>query len=152
MLADIDFQDLGDVRVELWGASIARYARFPVHCWLLIYRGDQIDRWEVWQYEDCCDESWGHVHKNLFLPYEDVGGGASRLIASWQGGAAQRIAQRAEKSPDSYPCSSHYRVFPGPNSNTYIQWILDDEYTLGWRAVGSGFVDQITRHEREVTT
>ncbi|MEX1027585.1 MAG: DUF3750 domain-containing protein, partial [Candidatus Paceibacterota bacterium] len=93
----------------------------------------------VWQHSDQGGDSWGHLHRNLLKPSSGVGNGPGRLLRRWMGADAVAIAERIEWSPDSYPWRSVYRIFPGPNSNTYVQWVLQSDYTIGWRGVGRRF-------------
>ncbi len=47
-----------------------------------------------------------------------------------------------ENSPHNYPYCGHYSYI-GPNSNTYVQWVLDafpeSGLKLPWNAFGKGF-------------
>ena len=137
------------VKVELRAARIPGLPGvFADHYWLLVIRaGDggkrqTCDRWEIWQHarqNDCC---WGHLHRNLLAPCQGVGNGPSRSIQQWVGDDALAIAQRIESSPDNYPFIETYRYWPGPNSNTYAQWIVQKIMKLGPRAVGKNFLSQ----------
>jgi hypothetical protein len=44
-----------------------------------------------------------------------------------------------ESSPSSYPFLEKYRYWPGPNSNTFAQWVVQDQMELGIRAIGKSF-------------
>ena len=134
------------IKVELRAAKIPGLPGvFADHYWFVVIRGSdgsdcqRCDRWEVWQQafqNDCC---WGHLHKNLLAPCQGVGNGASRLIQQWLGDEAFPIVERIESSPGNYPFIETYRYWPGPNSNTYAQWIVRDKIKLGMRAVGKSF-------------
>ena len=42
--------------------------------------------------------------------------------------------------PGSYPHGSRYRYWPGPNSNSFVAWVLrraDIQYALHWKGIGS---------------
>ena len=125
--------------VELWTARVPRATGFAEHHWMEIARGEQIDRWEVWQEADFGGESWGHLHHNLLLPSEGVGNGPGRRLHRWTEQTAERLSLRIESSPNEYPWRDWYRVIPGPNSNTYVQWVLQDLHRLGWRGIGRGY-------------
>ncbi|MEL6319319.1 MAG: DUF3750 domain-containing protein [Cyanobacteria bacterium J06626_14] len=122
--------------VELWAARVPYVGRIADHHWLIIYRPDAIDRWEVWQKSHCCKTSWGHLHLNLLPPTSGVGNGGGRQLSRWSGQDATRLAQHIESAPKHYPWTHHYWLFPGPNSNTFVQWVLQDLYPLGWRGIG----------------
>ena len=142
------------IKVELRAAKIPGLAGIIAdHYWLLILRSveekhDQTcDRWEVWQHSDQNDSCWGHLHKNLLTPFQGVGNGKSRLIKRWMNDEALSIAKRIEASPRTYPFTKKYRYWPGPNSNTYAQWIVSDKMKLSIRAIGKNFlVPQSSRY------
>ena len=78
----------------------------------------------------------GHLHKNLLAPCAGVGNGPSRAIRQWQDDDATEIIKTIESSPTAYPYTEKYGYWPGPNSNTFVQWVLRDRMRLGIRAVG----------------
>jgi hypothetical protein len=131
--------------VELWTARIPRAGRFAEHHWLQIDRGDDVDRWEVWQSPDQGGESWGHLHRNLLPRSVGVGNGPGRNLMRWSDELACRLVERIESSPLEYPWRDWYRAFPGPNSNTFVQWVLQDLHRLGWRGIGRGYARRISR-------
>lgn len=132
--------------VELRAAKIPGLPGiFADHYWLLILRsveGSQdlmCDRWEVWQHSCQNNSCWGHLHKNLLAPYQGVGNGPSQLIQKWVGHEAWSIVEKIESSPSSYPFTEQYRYWPGPNSNTFAQWVVKDQMELAARAIGKNF-------------
>ena len=137
---------MADYRVELRAAKIPGLPGFFAdHYWLLVFQGMEgstqmtCDRWEVWQHSrqnDCC---WGHLHKNLLDPFQGVGNGPSRLVQEWMGHEAFLIIEKIESAPSDYPFIEQYRYWPGPNSNTFAQWVVSDQMNLGIRAIGKSF-------------
>ena len=134
------------VRVELRAARIPNFAGIIAdHYWLLVFHAaedsqlQQCDRWEVWQHAHCNDSCWGHLHKNLLAPYQGVGNGPSQLIQQWIDDEAVSMIEKVESSPQTYPFINKYRYWPGPNSNTFAQWIVQGRATLGVRAIGRSF-------------
>ncbi len=134
------------VKVELRAAKIPSLVGiFADHYWLLVFRfvdGSQLqkcDRWEVWQQANQNKTCWGHLHKNLLPPYQGVGNGSSVCIQQWRDDQALSIIEKVETSPWTYPFTDQYRYWPGPNSNTFAQWIVRDKTTLGIRAIGRNF-------------
>ena len=115
------------------------------HYWLLVFHGGEdnklqkCDRWEIWQHDHCNDSCWGHLHKNLLAPYQGVGNGPSQLIQRWIDKEAGSIIDKIESSPETYPFINKYRYWPGPNSNTFAQWIVQDKMTLGFSAISNKF-------------
>ncbi|WP_225875348.1 DUF3750 domain-containing protein [[Limnothrix rosea] IAM M-220] len=45
-------------------------------------------------------------------------------IATWTDQTAITLATILKASPERYPHNYLYRYVPGPNSNTYVRWIL----------------------------
>jgi Protein of unknown function (DUF3750) len=127
-----------------------RYATLPhvlravaVHYWFVVWdpAARQWHRWEVWQTKDAGGQSLGHVHRDLRHPDAGVGGGAYHLAAEWGGSAAQAIWSVLQKA-QAYPHRDHYRAWPGPNSNTFVAWVLREaglHYALDPRAIGKDY-------------
>ena len=76
---------------------------------------------------------------NLLAPYQGFGNGPSRLIRQWIGDEGLLLMEIIESSPSSYPFLEKYRYWPGPNSNTFAQWVVQDQMELGIRAIGKSF-------------
>jgi hypothetical protein len=51
-------------------------------------------------------------------------GAAPELIAERRGADAAALIERIDKAAREYPWSGEYKVWPGPNSNTFTAWIL----------------------------
>ena len=122
--------------VELRAARIPWIGTVAHHHWLVVSEPSCTTRWEVWQRSSAGGESWGHLHRNLLPPRQGVGNGASWLVASFDGEAADRLAHRLLAATIDYPWRHLYRFWPGPNSNTFVQWVLGDQLELPWRGIG----------------
>ena len=75
-------------------------------------------------------------------PNRGVGNGESWAIATWIGNEAQTLAKILHTSPETYPHNYLYRYVPGPNSNTYVRWILDQsriEFPVIPKAIGQHY-------------
>ena len=140
-----DVSDPADfVTVELWYAPLPRpLSPFAWHHWFVVRHGESAERWEVWQRQNAGGESTGYIHKNLKRPESGVGGGPSVLLFTWRGAEAENIERILERSWTNYPHRLRYLAFPGPNSNTYVAWILrraglagDAALLLRWQAIG----------------
>lgn len=117
---------------------------FAVHYWFTVLdpASGKCDRWEVWQSRDAGGESVGHLHCNLKAPHDGVGGGPARVDAEWRGDEASRILAVLKDVNQTYPFSHHYVPWPGPNSNTFVAWVLRQariSFPLNWRALGQDF-------------
>jgi hypothetical protein len=106
-----------------------RYAPLPFigiiawHYWFVVADATGRHRWEVWQTKNAGGFCIGHVHRDLKEPDAGVGGGRSRIAAQWTGEAARRLAEVLSRS-ENYPYCERYRLWPGPNSNTFAAWVL----------------------------
>jgi hypothetical protein len=130
--------------VQLWYATLPRLLRpIAVHCWFAVWDtfSQRWQRWEVWQAENAGGESLGYVHCDRRHPASGVGGGLPQLAVAWDGSAAQSICSVLAK-PQEYPHWNHYRAWPGPNSNTFVAWVLRRaglHYRLDPRAIGKDY-------------
>jgi len=135
------------MEVQLRWAKIPFVGWWAVHYWYVVadrqgQNLDNLQRWEVWQRRQLKPESWGHLHKNLLSPYGGVGNGPSYLSQQWSGTDGDRLGEIIINSPQNYPHCHRYLYWPGPNSNTYAQWVLSQagiDFNLGWRGVGRGY-------------
>jgi hypothetical protein len=125
---------------------------FAVHCWLVLRDAGGAHRWEVWQSRDAGGVSTGHVHCNLKAPDAGVGGGPSRVAATWSGAQAAAVAA-VLRDPARYPHWDRYRSWPGPNSNTFVAWVLREagiSHRLDWRALGKKYPATRSRRDGRV--
>lgn len=67
-----------------------------------------------------------------------------RLLVGYQGSQAGRLITRVEAAVREYPWKNHYRVFPGPNSNSFTAWVAEQvpelKLKLPWTAIGQSYV------------
>ncbi|TVQ42592.1 MAG: DUF3750 domain-containing protein [Gloeocapsa sp. DLM2.Bin57] len=128
--------------VQLRAAKIPLVGNIAVHYWLVIWQNQSVERWEVWQRANCCQYSWGHLHKNLLQYSQGVGNGDSWLEAQWLDSEADLLINTIKNSPEIYPYKYKYRYWPGPNSNTYVQWVLNEAKTnhyLSYLGLGKNY-------------
>ena len=127
------------MRVELRYASVPFIGAIAVHYWFVVYDdAGACHRWEVWQRANAGGTSYGHVHCDLKAPEANVGGGPTRLAAVWEGDEAARLASALAQAPQ-YPHRHRYLPWPGPNSNSFVAWVLHCagiDYALHWRGIG----------------
>jgi hypothetical protein len=91
---------------------------------------------------DAGGTSFGHVHCDLKTPDAGVGGGPARLAAEWNGEFALHIHSVLERCNKDYPHRHRYLPWPGPNSNTFVAWVLREagiDFTLPWKAMGKDY-------------
>ena len=109
--------------VELRYAGLPIIGFLAVHYWFVVDDGER-HRWEVWQSANAGGTSVGHLHRDLKAPEADVGGGPTRLAAEWRDEDARRIAEVLSRCAGDYPHCARYFPWPGPNSNTFVAWVL----------------------------
>jgi hypothetical protein len=126
---------------------------FAKHHWLVVNRKGVVTRWDVLIEEDHCGEkSWGHLHLNAKKPFEPLGtlsitgeslwkAKMEGMIEGGEGSLAEKMANFIENSPSNYPFCYKYSLL-SPNSNSYIQWVLNHfpefKAELPWNAFGKG--------------
>ena len=105
---------------------------FASHPWFVVNRFGVMSRWEVLFRKAKRKMSWGHVHKDFFPPFEGIEVlpfsrtflWKARLLGKAEGELAERMAEYIEGSPSTYPyCDTYFLT--GPNSNTFVQRILN---------------------------
>jgi len=129
--------------VQLRCAKIPCVSAIAAHCWFAEF--DPSDRrwhrWEVWQEAGRGPGDRGHLRKDLMGPARGVGAGGSWALAEWTGAEAARLAAVLH-DPQRYPWCETYHYWPGPNSNTYVAWVLREARVpadLPPAAIGKGY-------------
>lgn len=68
-----------------------------------------------------------------------------RVLADRRGPGVDELIDQIDQAARSYPWPNAYRVFPGPNSNTFTAWIARAvpglRLDLPLSAIGSGYAD-----------
>ncbi len=136
---------------------LACHARIPVsfarHMWFVVNKKGVVDRWEVLIEKNRNGNIWDHLHKNAQAPFKPLGAFTNAGIPLWytellgvsegnEDSVAYRLIQFIEKTPEIYK-NSHYYLLLGPNSNTYVQWVLDHfpefKVKMPWNAFGKEY-------------
>lgn len=111
-----------------------------VHSWIVVKRENAKD----WTRYDVV--GWGNpVRINGWAPDGRWYGTAPTIVADIKGNAAQALIPKIEATVQSYRFSNtgDYRVWPGPNSNTFVAAVLraipEIETTLPSNAIGRDF-------------
>ena len=67
------------------------------------------------------------------------------VLVEHRGEEADRLINAVDKAANVYPWKTTYKVFPGPNSNTFTGWIAlqvpELKLNLPFSAIGSGYAD-----------
>ncbi len=123
-----------------------------IHTWFVVSdRQNLTHRWEIWHRQLPAEKRFGHIHYNLFPPFLGIAINpltrsrtwASKVYNYWEGDIPLELLRLLAESAQSYPVRNKYHYWPGPNSNTYIQWILrrlsQPVENLPWKAVGAKY-------------
>jgi hypothetical protein len=124
------------------------------HLWIVLIRKNQVTRWEVMP-DGNIKRKHGFLYKNF---HKDPRRGAQKFffntidywgseiifeISGGQNSQAMQVLNDIEELNNSYPHKTTYFPFPGPNSNTYVGWLLDHfpelNITLPWNAFGKNY-------------
>jgi hypothetical protein len=110
---------------RVYAAAPPFFGPSVLHTWFVVKSADssQFNRWEVWV--DVHEHtSVIYENKALYGPDEDFGLGCY-VVAEEIGPEAEKVIQVLEESFKNYPYQDVYHYLPGPNCNTYTQWVLD---------------------------
>jgi hypothetical protein len=114
-----------DAIVQVYGARAVRWrGYFGVHTWIAVKpsNGDAYTVYEV--------NGWRLPRTGTSVTIGDRApdsrwfGNAPELIAELRGDAAEDAIERIERAVAAYPYRDRYRVWPGPNSNTFVAFVL----------------------------
>lgn len=130
-----------DAIVHVYSAPAARWRGiFAVHSWIVVKEKNapHYSRFDV--------AGWGRPIKlDNWAPDARWYGSTPQLVASVDGPAAERLIPKIRAAVAAYPHGSlgDYRVWPGPNSNTFVAAILsqvpDAGIALPPNAIGKDF-------------
>jgi hypothetical protein len=128
-------------------------AHFPLsfasHTWLVIVEDETLTRYEVLHRKNKKDTSIGHLFINRSNVFEGLGiligfpwKWKRKILAQIKGEKAKKMIEIIKSSEKNYPHKKIYSLI-GPNSNTYIQWCLNQfpewEIKLPKNAFGKNF-------------
>jgi hypothetical protein len=118
---------------------------FAIHTWIAAKRSGE-DFYKVYDVV-----GWrAHRDQSVLRVARDVPdrywyGERPRIIKAHRGQGVDELIDAVEKAAERYPWKKTYKVFPGPNSNTFTAWIAKQvpelELSLPFSAIGSGYVN-----------
>jgi len=94
-----------------------------VHTWIAVKRAD-VSRFTVYEVIGYRISSGNVVVASNRHPDGYWFGARPELLRDVRGAGVERIIDDVEAAVRSYPYAGRYRVWPGPNSNTFIAWVL----------------------------
>ena len=131
-----------DAAIRIYAARTVRWRGiFAVHCWL-VYKPAGAAAYTRYDYT-----AWTElpVRMNGYAADGRWFGRVPETVYTLDGAAAERLIPEIEAAIARYPLAAagDYRAWPGPNSNTFIQAILDAvpalDATLPALAIGKDF-------------
>jgi hypothetical protein len=114
-----------EAMVQVYGARTVRWrGAFGIHPWIAVKRSGasewttyQMVGWRSWRGGD------GVVESSTDAPDRRWYGAEPMLLTQRRGPEVDALIDRIEEAVRSYPWSRSYRLWPGPNSNTFVAWI-----------------------------
>ena len=131
-----------DAVVRIYAARTVRWRGiFAVHCWL-VFKPKGAPHYTRYDYT-----AWTElpIRMNGYAPDGRWFGRVPETLYALDGEAASRLIPKIEAAIHAYPLreAGDYHAWPGPNSNTFIQAILDAvpeiDATLPALAIGKDF-------------
>jgi len=150
-----DFQNLinkDKYQVFLFACSAYFPFNFARHPWFVLNKKGELSRWEVRQ--ETYKESGSHLYLNAQPLFQGINVSFFLKKYFWkpellgfiegdENSNLKKIIDFIENSEENYPYIYRYSLF-GPNSNTYVQWILNKfpefNIKLSWRHFGKDFI------------
>lgn len=113
-----------DALVLVYAARAFKWrGAFAVHTWISAKPRDS-EQWTVYQVVGW--RKWRGlpvVSRETDLPDRLWYGQKPELLGKVVGDQAQRAIAGIESATDRYPWPMEYRLWPGPNSNTFVSWV-----------------------------
>lgn len=134
-----------DALIRIYAANVWGYrGKFAVHTWITtkaedaaVYDIYQVIGWQVRRTGTARSITQGRPDTPWF-------NSPPILLHELTGPAAEPVVDAVHKAALSYPYADQYTMFPGPNSNSFIQWILLEvpelTYQLPAKAIGKNWM------------
>jgi len=122
----------GGALVQVYGADVVGLrGHFAIHTWVATrargadeFRIYEVIGWRLRRGRPAVRISEGDPDRNWF-------GSPAVLLQEVRGAAAEPLIGRIEAAVASYPFPNEYRMWPGPNSNSFTEWIALEVPELG---------------------
>lgn len=157
-MKDSDFAELikpDRYQVFLFTCPPSLPLSFARHPWFVVNQKGKISRWGIRARLDTYGvaTAWGHLCLDALPPTKGLrvfyssdkywwGARLHGFVEGGEGSLAQKMAETIELSSKNYPYCHRY-AYVGPNSNTYVQWVInqfpESGFTLPWNSFGKNF-------------
>lgn len=136
-----------DAVVRVYGADVWGFrGHFAIHTWVATKARDadtyqiyQVIGWRQRRGRPVLSVSEGQPDKPWF-------GSPAILLHEKRGIEAESLVAQVEKAVRRYPYPDEYRMWPGPNSNSFVAWIALEVPELGLelpaKAIGQSWMAQ----------
>ncbi|SHO47313.1 DUF3750 domain-containing protein [Desulfopila aestuarii] len=131
--------------VQVYGADAWGWRGwFAIHTWIAAKRSgeDFYTVYDVVGWRSSRNEPVMRVARDI--PDRYWYGEKPKVLKDIQGAEADQLINAIDQAARDYPWKTTYKVFPGPNSNTFVAWIAKQvpelELELPFSAIGSGYV------------
>lgn len=114
-----------EAMVQVYGARAVRWrGAFGIHPWIAVKRSGASE-WTTYQMIGWRSLRGGDgvVASSTDGPDRRWFGAEPMLLAQHRGPEVDALIDRIEDAASRYPWSRSYRLWPGPNSNTFVAWI-----------------------------
>lgn len=128
-----DAASVPEAMVQVYGARTVRWrGAFGIHPWIAVKRSGATE-WTTYQLVGWRSLRGGDgvVASSTDAPDRRWYGAEPLLLAQRRGPEVDALIDRIEEAARSYPWSRTYRLWPGPNSNTFVAWIARRVPELG---------------------
>lgn len=126
---------------------------FALHLWIVTVGPTGITRFEVLHSKRTNVKHYGYVYLNYCPATRGLRRRRgskefwkSKLLGSITGddkSLAEQMVNFIHNYSKDYPYKDTYRIFPGPNSNSYVGWILSQfpeaQINIPWNALGKNY-------------
>lgn len=132
--------------IQVYGADAWGWRGiFAIHTWISV-KPSNTDHYKVYEVVGWRERSGLPVLSvKQDIPDRHWFGARPELLLDRRGEGVDDLIQRIDAAAQRYPWRDEYRVFPGPNSNTFPAWIGQQVPELGlelpFSAIGSGWAD-----------
>ena len=118
--------------VQVYGANVwGLRGRFAIHTWIATkarnastYTIYEVIGWRLRRHGTALSVSEGNPARQWF-------GSDPILLHEVRGAAASTLVERVRQAVQRYPFEREYTMWPGPNSNSFIEWVSLEVPELG---------------------
>jgi hypothetical protein len=152
-----DFQKLVERnKYQIFSFSCPAVLPFSIgiHPWIVVNMKGDIHRYEILHRKNKSEKCKGHLHIDFLPPSSGLeisflsnsyhwNSTLNHVLEGDENSLASKIGLFMNDIIKIYPYSQRYSFVLGPNSNTFIQWIIDKfpktDLKLPWRAIGKNY-------------